>query len=154
MTLRSQPFSTLNPQNFKLRIAWTVDGTSKMVAEFSSSNWLPRIGETLVLPIDEADKSNFCRRWHKFRVFDIVYDFQYQVVRVLCTPVGGLTSLGTASLISKIQKPKNSWEVLENAITANEARMKAELVEPTFSPISEKYEDDELEKLRVQLNDL
>ncbi|MEH1949977.1 MAG: hypothetical protein V7K77_23945 [Nostoc sp.] len=44
----NKPFVTPNPnpQDFKLRIVWSVDASSKMVAEFSNTKWLPRIGET------------------------------------------------------------------------------------------------------------
>ena len=59
-----------------------------MVTEFPDSRWLPRIGETLVLPIiDEASEFKNCHRWHKFKVVDIIYDFKKQNIRVWCKPL-------------------------------------------------------------------
>jgi hypothetical protein len=52
----SNAFITNNPQDFKLCLMWLVGTSKKMVAEFSSCRWLPRIGEKLVLPVGEADE--------------------------------------------------------------------------------------------------
>ncbi|MFN6559140.1 MAG: hypothetical protein RMY28_004970 [Nostoc sp. ChiSLP01] len=153
----NKPFVTTNPHDFKLRIVWSVDASSKMVAEFSNSNWLPRIGEALILPTDEADESNSCRSWGKFKVFDLVYDFQHQIVRVLCRPIKSSTSLDVRSLISKIEEPLDRWEVWEKAFAASEATRKSEALERQtrleceLSHINEEDVDGELEKLKAKI---
>ncbi|MEH2152078.1 hypothetical protein [Nostoc sp.] len=150
------PFVTPNPQDFKLRLVWSADGSTKMVAEFSSCKWLPRIGETLVLPIDETRKPN---SWRKFKVFDVVYDFQNQTVRVSCSPIKFPTSSEVESLISKVQKPKNNWEVWEKAIASSEATTKADEAERQsrlayeFSRIDEEDVDDYLQKLKDEIDE-
>lgn len=178
------PFLTPNPQEFKLRIVWSADGSTKMAAEFSSCKWLPRIGETLVLPIDETRKPN---SWRKFKVFDVVYDFQNQTVRVLCSPIKSPTSPDVKSLISKVQQPRDNWEVWENAMQTRPVskpieiendfgleyqlsqidtgedvdeclqRLKAELLNPTSAskPVkNEQYVNEDLESFRKELDDL
>jgi hypothetical protein len=154
--MSKQPFSTDNPQNFKLRIVWSVDGSTKLVAEFSSCKWLPRIGETLVLPIDETRRSS---SWRKFKVFDIIYDFHAETTRVLCSPIKSPTSPDVKSLISKIQEPKD-WDIWEKAFEASEATMRANelrgtLVTPEFTKLDTvEPVDEELRKLRDLLDDL
>ncbi|MEH1808534.1 hypothetical protein [Nostoc sp.] len=146
-----KPFVTPNPQDFKLRLVWSADGSTKMVAEFSSCKWLPRIGETLVLPINETRKPD---SWRKFKVFDVVYDFQNQIVRVLCSPIESPTSLDVKSLISKVQQQSDNWEVWENAFAASEATMKANglerqaQLEYELSHMDEKDVDEELARLK------
>lgn len=152
------PFLTPNPQDFKLRIVWSVDAVSKMAAEFSSCKWLPRIGETLVLPIDETHKSN---SWRKFKVFDVVYDFQHQTVRVLCSSIKSPTPPDVKSLISQVQQPKDNWEVWEKAFEASEANVtrKTALSKPIESDFGLEYDlsqmeedvEDELEALKSQM---
>ncbi|MBN3875274.1 hypothetical protein [Nostoc sp. JL23] len=149
------PFLTPNPQEFKLRIVWSADGSTKMVAEFSSCKWLPRIGETLVLPIiDEPHKPD---SWRKFKVFDIVYDFQNQIVRVLCSPIKSPTSPDAKSLISKVQQPSYNWEVWEKVFEESEATMKANQLERQtqleyeLSHMDEKDVDEELARLKRTL---
>jgi hypothetical protein len=154
----TKPFVTPNPQDFKLRVVWSVDASSKMVAEFSSCKWLPRIGETLVLPIDETRKSN----WRKFKVFDVVYDFQDQVVRVFCSPVNW-TPPNAKTLISKAQEPKGSWEFWEQAFEEIEANVtpKSPVSKPIESDFGLEYDlsqieedvDDELERLKRKVLD-
>ena len=58
-----------------------------MTAEFSDCRWLPRIGESLVLPTEETEEPNSHHGWQRFKVVDIVYDFQKQRVRVWCKPL-------------------------------------------------------------------
>ncbi|BBD69559.1 hypothetical protein NIES4072_31080 [Nostoc commune NIES-4072] len=144
------PFLTPNPQEFKLRIVWSADGSTKMVAEFSTCKWLPRIGETLVLPIDETRRPN---SWRKFKVFDVIYDFQNQTVRVLCSPIKSPTSPDVKSLISKIEKPKDNWEIWEKAFEASEAKA-FELqppIEQEFSQIDLEDIDEEIAWLKKTL---
>lgn len=148
--MNKQPFLTSSPQNFKLRIVWSIDATNKLVAEFSNINWLPRIGETLVLPIEEADKSNSCQNWRKFRVFDIIHDFQHQVVRVLCSPVS------PAKTPLSARTPKNGWENWEKAFASSETKVNIETpkhscLECELSQIPETDLDEELEWLKAQL---
>ncbi|MEH2034035.1 MAG: hypothetical protein V7K67_31255 [Nostoc sp.] len=155
------PLLTPNPQEFKLRIVWSADGSNKMVAEFSSCKWLPRIGETLVLPIDETRKPN---SWRKFKVFDVVYDFQNQTVRVLCSPIKSPTSPDVKSLIQKIKEPSTSdrWEFWEKALEVGETNVmpKSALSKPIendfgleyqFSRLEKDVEEDELEALKSQM---
>ena len=151
--MNNAPFLTPNPQDFNLRIVWSADGSTKMVAELSSCKWLPRIGETLVLPIDETCKPN----WRKFKVFDIVYDFQHQTVRVFCSPVNW-TPPSAKTLIKKIEEPSDRWEVWEKAFVASEATTKALDLERESYLLSEidreKDVDDFLQSLKDQLRDL
>lgn len=158
----NKPFVTPNPQDFKLRIVWSVDASSKMVAEFSNTKWLPRIGETLVLLVEEADESNSCRKWRKFQVFDVIYDFQHQIVRVLCSLIKSSISPDVKSLISKIEEPLDKWEVWEKAFAASEATTKSEALqrqtrlEYELSLMNEEDVDDEdvddkLEKLKTEI---
>lgn len=82
--LMKAPFTTTNPLEFKLRLVWGHEAGRKLVAEFSDCRWLPRAGEALVLPIDEADANNRCHDWHWFKVKNLLYDFENQVVCVVC----------------------------------------------------------------------
>lgn len=156
MMKNNAPFLTPNPQDFKLRIVWSADGSTKMVAEFSSCKWLPRIGETLVLPIDETGKPD---SWRKFKVFDVVYDFQSQAVRVSCSPIKSPASSDVKSLISKVQQPKDRWEVWEKAFEASEANVtpKSPVSKPIESDFGLEYDlsqadvEDELEALKAQI---
>ncbi|MDZ8138386.1 MAG: hypothetical protein RM049_24280 [Nostoc sp. DedQUE04] len=151
MMKNNAPFLTPNPQEFKLRIVWSADSSTKMVAEFLSCKWLPRIGETLVLPIDETRKPSWC----KFKVFDVIYDFQHQTVRVLCSPIKSLVSPDVKSLISKVQQSKDNWQVWEKAFEASEATTKTEEPERHFGlghelyPIDEEDIDEEPKKLEL-----
>ncbi|MEH2393716.1 MAG: hypothetical protein V7K21_19315 [Nostoc sp.] len=159
------PFLTPNPQDFKLRIVWSADGSTKIVAELSNCKWLPRIGETLVLPIDEKRQSSF---WQKFKVFDIIYDFRNQIARVLCSPVKSLTPPSAKTLIEELKKPKDKWDVwerLEYKLSQMDEKdidddievLKAELLNPTAVPKpikNEKYADVDLESLRKELDEL
>jgi hypothetical protein len=150
------PFLTPNPQDFKLRIVWSVDASSKMVAEFSSCKWLPRIGETLVLPIDESRKPS---SWRKFKVFDVVYDFQNQSTKVLCSPIKIPTPLNAKTLIQNLEDKKDKWDVWENAIAVSETTEKSEALERQarlaheLSHMDEKDVDEELERLRRKVLD-
>ncbi|QLE47800.1 hypothetical protein FD724_06555 [Nostoc sp. C057] len=149
-----KPFVTPNPQDFKLRIVWSIDSVTKMVAEFSNCKWLPRIGETLVLPIDETRKPD---SWRKFKVFDVVYDFQNQTVRVLCRPIKCSTSPDVKSLISKIEEPLDRWETWEKVFAASEAMMRANglerqaQLEYELSQVDEGDVDEELTRLKREV---
>lgn len=142
----NKPYVTPNPLDFKLRLVWSIDGTCKMVAEFFDSKWLPRTGETLVLPVEE--KANSCRSWHKFKVIDVVYDFQNQVTRVLCSPV------------KSKPEPKDKWDAWEKAFTAANTTTSPEVLthqsrlEYELSRINEKDVDEELEKLKSQIEQM
>jgi hypothetical protein len=138
-----KPFVTPNPQDFKLRIVWSIDSVTKMVAEFSNCKWLPRIGETLVLPIDETRQPN---SWRKFKVFDIIYDFQNQTVRVLCSPI--------KSSMPKAEEPLDKWEIWEKALVTSEETAKANLQHLQAQleyEISQLDADDEFEKLAIEI---
>jgi hypothetical protein len=178
------PFLTPNPQEFKLRVVWSIDSVTKMVAEFSNCKWLPRIGETLVLPIDEKRQSN---SWRKFKVFDVVYDFHSSTTRVLCSLVKSSTLPDAKTLIQELEKPKDRWDVWEQAMQTTPASkpieiendfgleyqlsqidteedvdeclraLRAELLNPTSAPKpvkNEKYVDEDLESLRKNLDEL
>ncbi|MBX9257895.1 hypothetical protein H1Q63_28895 [Desmonostoc muscorum CCALA 125] len=149
----NKPFVTPNPQDFMLRIVWSVDASSKMVAELSNARWLPRIGETLILPVDETGRPN---SWRKFKVLDVVYDFQNQIVRVLCSPINW-TPPNPKTLIQKIEEPRDKWEVWEKAFATSEATMKDNEPERQFGLGHELYpvdeEDDELEKLKSEIQE-
>ncbi|ACC83779.1 hypothetical protein [Nostoc punctiforme] len=150
------PFSTSNPQDFKLRIVWSVDTVSKMVAELSNCKWLPRIGETLILPIDETRKPS---SWRKFKVFDIVYDFQNQTTKVLCSPIKSSTLPDAKTLIQKLEERNDKWEVWEKAFAASETTAKSEALErqahlaQELSQMDEEDIDEELERLRRKVLD-
>ncbi|MEH2390884.1 MAG: hypothetical protein V7K21_04155 [Nostoc sp.] len=149
------PFLTPNPQDFKLRIVWSVDAVSKMVAELSNCKWLPRIGETLVLPIDECKPSSWC----KFKVFDVVYDFQNQSTKVLCSPIKTSTPLNAKTLIQNLEDKKDKWDVWENAIAVSETTAKSEALERQarlaheLSHMDEEDVNEELERLRRKVVD-
>ena len=134
------PLETTNPQDFKLRIYWIVGFKNKrMVAEFHDCKWLPRIGETLVLPIKEEGKS-----WHKFKVVDVVYDFQRQTVRVWCKPKHSITQKDTTFDFEQIEK-RIEARIMKAKTNALELESQARL-EHEFNRISEEV-DRELEEL-------
>lgn len=81
------PFKSANPQTFKLRIVWGFELKEKMTAEFSDSSWIPRVNETMILPIDEEDELDDSQRWYKFKVERVAYDFQNQMTRVICKAI-------------------------------------------------------------------
>ena len=143
----TNPLETTNPQDFKLRIYWIVGlKDERIVAEFDDCKWLPRIGETLVLPIKEAGKS-----WHKFKVVDIVYDFQRQTVRVWCKPkdvAPGKTAF------SDSEKQILQVEARRGAIEAAQRLEKIEQSARQHYQLVPKIEvdvDEELDKLKAEI---
>ncbi len=83
----TNPFKTANPQTFKLRIVWGFELKEKMVAEFSDSSWLPRVGEIMILPIEEVDEFDGSQHCHKFKVQHVAYDFPNQMTRIICKAI-------------------------------------------------------------------
>lgn len=125
------PFQTVNPSQFKLRLVWGIETGHKLVAEFSPSSWLPRKGEIMILPMDENPRH---KTWHQFKVANVIYDFENQIVRVVC-----------AALAQKSQK----FEKKAEAIAASSPKV---LFETLFNEAGlEEDVDEELEMLKKQL---
>ncbi len=148
ITLMHKPFETVNPQDFKLSVCWSTSTkitADTMTAEFSDCRWLPRIGEILVLPIDESGSHHV---WHRFKVITVVYDFQKQRVRVWCDPL---------HLVP--QKPVFDFEKFEKKVEAQmeamEARIKAQKLEAEarleYELIQVEDVDEELKRLKAQI---
>jgi hypothetical protein len=97
----TNPFITTNPQEFKLRIVWGIETGRKLVAEFCNSIWLPRVGEIMILPIDSSDANNRCRNWYQFKVANIIYDFENQVVRVVCAAITPIKTTASAPVFDQ-----------------------------------------------------
>jgi hypothetical protein len=76
------PFKSVNPSQFKLRLVWGFETGRKLVAEFSDCSWLPRQGDVMILPINESPGRKI---WHQYKVSNIIYDFEHQITRVICT---------------------------------------------------------------------
>ncbi|MBR8835701.1 MAG: hypothetical protein DSM106950_17215 [Stigonema ocellatum SAG 48.90 = DSM 106950] len=141
----TKPFTTANPQDFKLHVYWVV-GTvnNRMVAEFSDCRWLPRLDETLVLPTDE---SNCCQSWQKFKVVDIVYDFQKQSVRVWCKPLSAIPQRVSSDFEKKVEARMEAMEAKAKAQKLEaQTRLEYELAQ-----IDEEDMDEELERLKAEI---
>jgi len=80
----SIPCLQINPQDFPLQI---IVGNScademELAVDLPTSRWIPRIGETLVLPIRD-EEGDIDYEWG-FVVKDVIYDFVNKTVSVYC----------------------------------------------------------------------
>ena len=57
-----------NPKNFNLRIVWGFEIDEKFSIEYSNSDWVPKVGEVMVLPLKEDALAWQEEYWHKFFV--------------------------------------------------------------------------------------
>ncbi|HYX17487.1 MAG TPA: hypothetical protein VE944_24650 [Nostoc sp.] len=80
----STPFLHINPQDFPLHILVGSGFSDDMefAVDLPTSRWIPRIGETLILPM-RNEESNIDYQWG-FIVKDVVYDFVAKTVTVYC----------------------------------------------------------------------
>jgi hypothetical protein len=82
MTEYHDPFPLkLNPQNFPLHIYLCLGEEPTLVVDLPNSRWIPRVGETIILPIEEAFYGE--SHWG-FLVNEVNYDFVLQVNEVSC----------------------------------------------------------------------
>ncbi len=169
------PFTTANPLDFKLRLVWGHETGRKLVAEFSDCRWLPRAGEALVLPIDDADANNKCHDWHWFKVRNLVHDFENQTICAVCMAMEPhllrkkkpttstqflpkTANVSTQSTLPSSFVPKTAFQRLEEMekrgkeIAANTPALTFEthLKETSLDDVV----DAELETLRKQLDDM
>ncbi|MBD2771169.1 PspA/IM30 family protein [Iningainema tapete] len=147
-----KPFLTPNPQEFKLYVYWIVGSSQKLSAEFKDCKWIPRIDETLILPIDEEE-------WHKFKVTDVVYDFKKQCVRVWCKPKDIIPQKNSICREEPSPSPglydfeKRAQQELDRV----EARQRQEKIErqsrleQEFARVEMEEVDLELEKLKAEM---
>ncbi|BDA74347.1 hypothetical protein CAL7716_085130 [Calothrix sp. PCC 7716] len=156
------PFTTANPLDFKLRLVWGHETGHKLVAEFSDCRWLPRAGEALVLPIDDADANNRCHDWHWFKVRNLVHDFENQTICAVCKAMephllrNKKPATTSVSVKPKVEKTlPQVFKELEKRGEAIAASTPALTFETHFNETNSKeVVDAELETLRKQLDDM
>lgn len=168
------PFKTVNPSQFKLRLAWGLETGHKLVAEFADCSWLPCKGDIMILPVDE----NLRRKtWNQYKVANVIYDFEHQITRVVCaaltpskTETHSHKPLTTTQRLQSIEKwgeaiaansPKLSFETSFNEsellkdVDEELQRLKSQLTgKPKEDAESNQYVDTDLESLRKNLQDM